>query len=471
MAGQGSPRVHGAAEQPLTSWRDHEPFYRWCEESTEEAGDALRDLWTADDPLVGLGRLLDALPEGLIEADGGRVAVTAFLLLGVDAESFRPSGRTLSGRRTDSSSEPRRRAGRRAVHGLPRVPRRARVRLVARNRDSRPSRCAEPRLVDHQQRAARVVGRARSASATCLSRRARPGLRPRGGRRCPSVARPGREQLRREHAADMVRRGIRLDRLAERGSLRFERRPSGDPRPSPGRRTRTRRRARSSAARGSSVASSTSRRGIGSSRPTETTLLPPPPGKCRTPTPPPPPGAPPGLSGPPPPPAPGSHSPLSLRAPNTLHISPFFLLKVKVPSCSSPPFLIFYGPPGTGKTFVAQALGEHVEQPGAACELVQFHPAYTLRGLLRGLPARARRRPEGLRAGSARPTARDREAARATRPGRTCSSSTRSTAATSRRSSASCTSCSSTATRRSTSSVLAREEPFTLPRTSSSSGR
>jgi hypothetical protein len=74
----------------LTSWRDHEPFHRWCEESPDDAGPALRKFWTADDPMSAQDALIEALPVGLIEADGGKVAVTAFLLLAVDPSRFPP---------------------------------------------------------------------------------------------------------------------------------------------------------------------------------------------------------------------------------------------------------------------------------------------------------------------------------------------------------------------------------------------
>jgi 5-methylcytosine-specific restriction enzyme B len=45
---------------------------------------------------------------------------------------------------------------------------------------------------------------------------------------------------------------------------------------------------------------------------------------------------------------------------------------------------IFYGPPGTGKTYVAQRLGEHVEQGGGTWELIQFHPGFSYEDFFEG---------------------------------------------------------------------------------------
>lgn len=46
--------------------------------------------------------------------------------------------------------------------------------------------------------------------------------------------------------------------------------------------------------------------------------------------------------------------------------------------------VIFYGPPGTGKTFVARAIGDHIVATGGACQLVQFHPAYSYEDFFEG---------------------------------------------------------------------------------------
>ena len=46
--------------------------------------------------------------------------------------------------------------------------------------------------------------------------------------------------------------------------------------------------------------------------------------------------------------------------------------------------VIFYGPPGTGKTYVARALGKHVEDAGGTWTLVQFHPAYSYEDFIEG---------------------------------------------------------------------------------------
>jgi DNA polymerase III delta prime subunit len=46
--------------------------------------------------------------------------------------------------------------------------------------------------------------------------------------------------------------------------------------------------------------------------------------------------------------------------------------------------LIFYGPPGTGKTYIAQAIGEHIEGDGGTWRLVQFHPSYTYEDFFEG---------------------------------------------------------------------------------------
>jgi MoxR-like ATPase len=46
--------------------------------------------------------------------------------------------------------------------------------------------------------------------------------------------------------------------------------------------------------------------------------------------------------------------------------------------------VIFYGPPGTGKTYIAQALGGHVEEAGGTWRLVQFHPAYSYEDFFEG---------------------------------------------------------------------------------------
>lgn len=52
--------------------------------------------------------------------------------------------------------------------------------------------------------------------------------------------------------------------------------------------------------------------------------------------------------------------------------------------------LVLYGPPGTGKTFIAQALGRHLEANGGAFRLVQFHPSYTYEDFFEGYrPVRA----------------------------------------------------------------------------------
>jgi len=52
--------------------------------------------------------------------------------------------------------------------------------------------------------------------------------------------------------------------------------------------------------------------------------------------------------------------------------------------------VILYGPPGTGKTYLAQRLAAALARDPADRALVQFHPLYVLRGLLRGLPTRGR---------------------------------------------------------------------------------
>ena len=125
--------------------------------------------------------------------------------------------------------------------------------------------------------------------------------------------------------------------------------------------------------------------------------------------------------------------------------------------------VIFYGPPGTGKTFVAQALGEHVERSGGASRLVQFHPAYSYEDFFEGYRPEQNDEEAHSRSGSA--TAHFGRSARWREPrrtGRTCWSSTRSTAATSRRSSGSCTSCSSTESGRSGCST--HPARFSLPR-------
>ena len=46
--------------------------------------------------------------------------------------------------------------------------------------------------------------------------------------------------------------------------------------------------------------------------------------------------------------------------------------------------IVFYGPPGTGKTYVARALGRHVEEAGGTWRLVQFHPAYNYEDFFEG---------------------------------------------------------------------------------------
>ena len=413
----------------LTSWRDHEPFYRWCEESTEEAGDALRDLWTADDPLVGLGRLLDALPEGLIEADGGRVAVTAFLLLGVDAESFPPfrpdpvrQAYRLLERAPTTSWAP---SGTRTSSRSSTSPG-----ATCRAGDSRPSRCAEPRLVDHQQRAARVVGRARSASATCLSRRARPvsGLeedddvrawlvrgannfgenmlptwfagdssRSAGRTRLPSIRAP---TFRRSAAISRTANPDAAEGEIIRGSgiLRFPRRLDGglDPharRRRPVRGPRHRRgvlERRDSACRTAAVRRM-AERGLARQQSSGSMTAPSLYDRLKTlltvsdltddldavrslvevteva-------------------PVPVLNSAIPVPGPELaqrLYLGRAWLGDV-VDMLNEKGQVIFYGPPGTGKTFVAQALGEHVERSGGASRLVQFHPAYSYEDFFEG---------------------------------------------------------------------------------------
>jgi hypothetical protein len=51
--------------------------------------------------------------------------------------------------------------------------------------------------------------------------------------------------------------------------------------------------------------------------------------------------------------------------------------------------LILYGPPGTGKTYIAQAIGEHIEADGGTWRLVQFHPSYTYEDFFEGYRPRS----------------------------------------------------------------------------------
>jgi 5-methylcytosine-specific restriction enzyme B len=58
--------------------------------------------------------------------------------------------------------------------------------------------------------------------------------------------------------------------------------------------------------------------------------------------------------------------------------------------------LVFYGPPGTGKTFVAQALGEHIEEVGGEYDVVQFHPSYSYEDFFEGFRPRQAEGADGL---------------------------------------------------------------------------
>ncbi len=63
---------------------------------------------------------------------------------------------------------------------------------------------------------------------------------------------------------------------------------------------------------------------------------------------------------------------------------PLHWLQERVDLLNEKKQLIFYGPPGTGKTFIAQALGEHVEETDGEYELVQFHPSYSYEDFFEG---------------------------------------------------------------------------------------
>jgi hypothetical protein len=74
----------------LTNWRDHEPFYRWCQEAPEEAALALRALWEEPSAKPAVDRFLELIANGQIEAEGGRISVASVLLMGADSARFPP---------------------------------------------------------------------------------------------------------------------------------------------------------------------------------------------------------------------------------------------------------------------------------------------------------------------------------------------------------------------------------------------
>jgi 5-methylcytosine-specific restriction protein B len=89
--------------------------------------------------------------------------------------------------------------------------------------------------------------------------------------------------------------------------------------------------------------------------------------------------------GPPPPPGPSKAAVPSVAAEvaERLHL-PLRWVQDAVDLLNQKQQVIFYGPPGTGKTYVAQALGEHVEASGGTWRLVQFHPAYSYEDFFEG---------------------------------------------------------------------------------------
>ena len=74
------------------AWQSADTFRRWVNSSPDDALTALQAIWTTDEPLVAerVRSFSDRLPESVVSGAGTRARLAAFLLMGLDVESFPP---------------------------------------------------------------------------------------------------------------------------------------------------------------------------------------------------------------------------------------------------------------------------------------------------------------------------------------------------------------------------------------------
>lgn len=442
----------------LTSWRDCEPFVRWCEESPREARSALTTLWESPERSANtLAAFLGALPDGLIQAEGGRIAVGSLLLMGADASTFPPF-------RPDPVRRAYERLGRPSgdATGADRyrefldVLDELRARLLARGVALSDRLDAQsllwwvtsgdpPETWSDDEKAELVAFQKGTASApTTESSADSPPTAPRrawlmrganiGGENfvpyfladgfiavgwdAPTPLAEGMtraaiaEVLRDrfpDESAGTIRNWVGIDHrfvnLVEPGDLiltpdgpnlyigrvssNAEQTSRGEHtivrrsvewlnRDAPVQRSQVKVEFPSLYSKMRTLLTITDLKEDGATVAALAGLVPPPP----------------------PPPAEPTFPAATPALAERLFL-PIAWLQEVVDALNEKRQLVFYGPPGTGKTFVAQALGEHVEETGGEYEVVQFHPSYSYENFFEGFD-RAKERPAAHSVSSSR---------------------------------------------------------------------
>lgn len=81
----GDLRKAFAPPNNLTPWQLHDRFLSWCEQSPENGLKALKTIWNQEGhTLDRIRSFCELLPKSVIKGTGGRTAISAFLLLGLD---------------------------------------------------------------------------------------------------------------------------------------------------------------------------------------------------------------------------------------------------------------------------------------------------------------------------------------------------------------------------------------------------